>query len=280
MLRTLISFFPREFAEERKRNPDFSGPFRPAKAPYNPIPGQVRNLNPRPPVPVQARALPVTQSGKTIQCFGCREWGHKKIDCPNAKDSIRPPLPLQKHAFQNRNQGRPNPRNPTVNTARVNHVTISDETVEQAHIYAALDPRGYNRQYSILEVQGEHEGKIISFLVDSGSSHSFLSPSTIKRLQLPAQPTGRKLRVSLANGSNILTDEQTIEIPFQLSENPTCHKFRILKLGKFQGILGMDWLSQNDSDINCKRGLVSFVTSEGKRVQVPGTKRQSTSPGS
>ena len=32
----------------------------------------------------------------------------------------------------------------------------------------------------------------------------------------------------------------------------------------------MDWLSQNDSDINCRRGLVSFITSEGKKVQVQG----------
>ena len=32
----------------------------------------------------------------------------------------------------------------------------------------------------------------------------------------------------------------------------------------------MDWLSQNDSDINCRRGLVSFITNEGKKVQVQG----------
>ena len=66
------------------------------------------------------------------------------------------------------------------------------------------------------------------------------------------------------------TEEQTVEIPFQLSENPTNHQFRVLKLGKFQGILGMDWLGQNDSDINCKRGIVSFLTSEGKKGSGPG----------
>ena len=65
-------------------------------------------------------------------------------------------------------------------------------------------------------------------------------------------------------------EDQTMEIPFQLSENPTRHKFWVLKLGKFQGILGMDWLDQNNSDINCKRGIVSFLTSERKKVQVQG----------
>ncbi|MCO5595053.1 hypothetical protein L7F22_049090 [Adiantum nelumboides] len=155
-------------------------------------------------------------------------------------------------------------------TSTANHVTITEEVDEQAHIYAALDPRGYNQQFSILEVPGDYEGKPLSFLIDSGSSHSFLSPSTIKRLHLTNNPTGHKLRVSLANGSNITTEEQTVDISFQIDKNPTTQRFRILKLGKFQGILGMDWLSQNDSDINCKRGLVSFITSKGKRVQAQG----------
>ena len=172
----------------------------------------------------------------------------------------------------NRNQGGQNRQalgNPPKATT-VNYVSVKEEMEEQAQVYAALDPSGYNRQFSILEVQGDYEGKTLSFLVDSGSSHSFLSPSTIKRLQLHTEPTGRKLRVSLANGSTILVDEQTVELPFQLDGNPTSHKFRVLKMGKFQGILGMDWLSLSCADINCRQGIVSFLTNKGQRVQVQG----------
>ncbi|MCO5554581.1 hypothetical protein L7F22_008111 [Adiantum nelumboides] len=191
---------------------------------------------------------------------------------PKKQAPLRSPLIPQRKAFLGRNQGGRNQQgnNKPMRTSTVKHVTITEGVDEQAHIYAALDPRGYNRQFSILEVPGDYEGKPLSFLIDSGSSHSFLSPSTIKRLQLSPNPTGHKLRVSLANGSNITTEEQTVDISFQIDKNPTTQRFRILKLGKFQGILGMDWLSQNDSDINCKRGLVSFITSEGKRVQVQG----------
>ena len=212
---------------------------------------------------VQVKALLVTQSGKPVHCFECKEWGHKKASCPNKRLPFRSPLTPQRKAFLNQNQGGQNRQGngKPLKNSTVNHVTITEEVEEQAHIYAALDPKGYNRQFSILKVPGDYEGKTLSFLIDSGSSHSFLSPSTIKRLHLTPKPTSHKLRVSLANGSNILTEEQTVEIPFQLSENPTSHQFRVLKLGKFQGILGMDWLGQNDSDINCKRGLVSFLTS-------------------
>ena len=85
---------------------------------------------------------------------------------------------------------------------------------EQAQIYAALDPSGRNRQYSILEAQGDYEGKSLTFLIDSGSSHSFILPSTATQLQVESRPTRRKLRASLANGTSIVIDEQVLELSF------------------------------------------------------------------
>ena len=84
-----------------------------------------------------------------------------------------------------------------------------------------------------MEAQGEYEGKPLIFLIDFGSSHSFISLATIKSLQLDSLPTGRKLRVSLANGTSILEEEKVVEIPFQLEGHSTLQKFRILKMGKF-----------------------------------------------
>lgn len=275
----LSSFLRGNFPGDHKRAAPYypPAPHKPPKAPFVPSPEQAKPPAPRPPIlikPVQVKALPITQSGKPIQCFECKEWGHKKVDCPKAKlkAPARPPLPPQHKAFLNRRQGgqnRPAPGN-LPRAATVNHASVKEEMEEQAHVYAALDPSGYNRQFSILEVQGDYEGRPLSFLIDSGSSHSFLSPSTIKRLQLHIKLTGHKLRVSLANGSTILVDEQTVEIPFQLEGIPTSHEFRVLNMGKFQGILGMDWLSLNYADISCRQGIVSFLTGEGKRVQVQG----------
>ena len=64
------------------------------------------------------------------------------------------------------------------------------EGEEQAQIYAALDPSGRNRQFTVLEAEGEYEGNSLTFLIDLGSSHSFISLSTAKRLGPKAQPTG------------------------------------------------------------------------------------------
>ena len=145
---------------------------------------------------------------------------------------------------------------------------MKGEAEEQAQICAALDPSGRNHQYSILEVQGDYEGKPLIFLIDSRSSHSFISPKIAKRLGVNPQPTGRMLKASLANRNSILIDKQVVSFSFNLDENHTAQKFRILKIGKFQGILGMDWLSQNQARIYCRQGIVSFFSSQGERVEV------------
>ena len=273
----LLSF---SVGEQKRENPyQPSGPFRPQKI----NPPTRPTINPMPQVfgaprpyaqPVKVNALPINQSGRQIQCYKCLEWGHKKADCPSktaGQTNHRPVLAPQKEVYQNcsKDQNR-RPNNPQPKKATVNFVSVQDEVEEQAQIYAALDPSGYNRQYSILEAQGDYEGKPLTFLIDSGSLHSFISPCTAKRLQLEASPTGRKLRASLANGTSIVTEERVLEFSFQLEGNPTSQEFRILKMGKFQGILGMDWLSKNQAGINCRKGVVTFISKEGNEVEIQG----------
>ena len=111
-------------------------------------------------------------------------------------------------------------RNPPKATT-INHVSIKEEIKEWAQIYTALDPSGCNRQYSIIKVHSDYDGKPLSFLIDSRSSHSFLSPHTTQRLQVETHPIGRKLQASLANGSTIQMDEQIVDLIFQLEGHST-----------------------------------------------------------
>ena len=83
------------------------------------------------------------------------------------------------------------------------HKCVKVKGEEQAQIYAALDPNGRNCQYTVLEAH--YKGKPLTFLIDSRSSHSFISPNTAKILRVEAHPTGKKLRASSANKSSILS---------------------------------------------------------------------------
>ena len=42
-------------------------------------------------------------------------------------------------------------------------------------------------------------------------------------------------------------------------------------MGKFQGILGMDWLGKNKAEINCGLGSILFTSSLGTQVQIHGS---------
>ena len=140
----------------------------------------------------------------------------------------------------------------------------------QAQVYGTLDPRGRNQQFLVMEIGGTSQGKTLSYLIDSGSSHSFLLPSTIKRLDLHPQATGRNLKISLANGSSLTTLEQIVKLNFDLGGFSTYQEFRVLKLGKFQGILRMDWLHKNNAVIHCAQGTLSFINSQESQVLVSG----------
>ena len=100
-------------------------------------------------------------------------------------------------------------------------MTIQEEVEFKAQVYAALDPRGRNQQFLIMEIGKTSQGKILFFLIDFGSSHSFLSPTTIKIMGLHPQATGCNLRIFLENGSSLSIQEQVVKIDFELGGLPT-----------------------------------------------------------
>ena len=152
----------------------------------------------------------------------------------------------------------------------MNQVTLDDEFEERAVIYAALDPSGRNQQFSVIEAPVESLGNSFSLLVDSGSSHSFISPSMVAKLGVSPVPTGKRLRASLANGSQVLIEEKIVDLQFSMQGHSSSQQFRVMKMGKFQGILGMDWLRKHNADIHCKRGTISFQSDNGEIVHIQG----------
>ena len=43
-----------------------------------------------------------------------------------------------------------------------------------------------------------------------------------------------------------------------------------MKMGKFLGILGMDWLGHNQVEINHSQGSILFTSSQGNMVKIQG----------
>ena len=101
------------------------------------------------------------------------------------------------------NLRRPNIQNVRPGVARANQLeVVKGEEQPNAHIHAAIEHQGANQQFSVLQTPAEYQGKTFTLLIDSGSTHSFLSPRCVRNLSLHEYPDST-LTVELA------TDKKT-----------------------------------------------------------------------
>jgi hypothetical protein len=87
---------------------------------------------------------------------------------------------------------------------------------------------------------GDH---VMLLLLDSGSSHSFVDSALVNKLKQPVTeiPT---LKVKVAGGAYMYCDTMVPNMKWWLQGHTFSHDMRILPLGGYDGILGMDWLEQ------------------------------------
>lgn len=148
---------------------------------------------------------------------------------------------------------------------------VNKEDEEIAHVNAAIKHQGPNRQYVVLQTPVEYEGIGFYLLIDSGATHSFISPASVKKMNLKPQKD-TKLTVELATGKQIQSYTSIKNLNFTLGGHQTNASFRVLPLGIYNGILGMDWLIKNNASIECKAGQLKFKTSQGDEVITAGTR--------
>ena len=121
----------------------------------------------------------------------------------------------------------------------------------------------------MLQTQAEYEGKQFNLLIDFGSTHSFISPRCICTLQLPEVKV-KTLSVELAIGIRAKSTTSVGDFSFSLNGQPTSATFRVLPLGIYDGILGMDWLAKNDATLRCKDQKLIFTNNLGETVSING----------
>ena len=85
---------------------------------------------------------------------------------------------------------------------------------------AAIKHQGNNCQLSIIQAPVSYEGKSFKLLIDSSSTHSFLSPKCIRNLSLEQQPS-KKLTIELAIGKEVVTCIVIGALEFLLDTHPT-----------------------------------------------------------
>ena len=97
----------------------------------------------------------------------------------------------------------------------------------------------------------------MNLLIDSISTHSFISLGCVDKLSLPSF-WDSTLIVELAT-KNVTQSLQIVgNIYFKIEGHKTQATFRVLALGTYEGLIGMDWLVKYKATIECHSGNIIF----------------------
>jgi len=81
-------------------------------------------------------------------------------------------------------------------------------------------------------------------LVDSGSSHTFIDQQLVDKLQCQTTQLPNALKVKVANGQFMRCTDEVQGLEWWIQGTTFQTDMKVVRLGGYDAILGMDWLSQ------------------------------------
>ncbi|KAL8090813.1 hypothetical protein AgCh_040034 [Apium graveolens] len=184
-----------------------------------------------------------------MNCFKCGKVGHMSRNCkePVQKANvlrISGPPPLLAPAAQ--------PRARTFNM-------IMKDAMQNADVVACT--------LVINSVE-------VKMLLDSGATRSFITESVIDRLNCIAYPLEPNLIIEVENQERVTTNRVCPNCDMVIEGRHISADLIPFKLGEFDVILGMNWLSNHDAQIECKSKKVKLRTKDGVEVIFRGKKQE------
>ena len=111
-------------------------------------------------------------------------------------------------------------------------------------------------------------------LIDTGSTHSFVSPSFAKGFPSAPSQLIRELSISTPLGKSIDTDKVYKSCVVQVGQHELLADLVVLDFHDFDVILGMDWLSTHHGHVACFEKMVNFQPVGGKPFHFRGLRRR------
>lgn len=126
-------------------------------------------------------------------------------------------------------------------------------------------------QRKTITLQGQLKGETVSILVDTGSSHSFINPAVVKKLAICTEASG-PLVATIADGSTIVSHDLCKEVRWQIQQYTFKFDLRVLNIGGWDVILGVDWMYQfSPISFDFKTLKISLSTDDDQHVVLQGT---------
>lgn len=127
--------------------------------------------------------------------------------------------------------------------------------------------------YRTMRVKGNVKKKLINILIDSGSTHNFLSPEVIKRVNISTEITD-SLPVSVADGTKLISTATYRNFSWEMQGTIFQANMRVLQLKGRDMVLGIQWLATLGSVRWDFKNLSMEFTLNDRRHVLRGGKRE------
>ncbi|KAL8119581.1 hypothetical protein AgCh_016907 [Apium graveolens] len=111
-------------------------------------------------------------------------------------------------------------------------------------------------------------------LIDSGATQSFISQDFVSKLKCPVEYLNEIMNVELSNQERVSVNQVCGNYEIEISGSKFCVNLIQFKLVEFDVILGMDWLSKHDAQIDCQNKKVMVKTLDERIITFKGQKKE------
>ena len=172
---------------------------------------------------------------KNKRCHKCGKFGHYQTACSDNKMSVK-----------------------------TNHVCAADQMLEGGYVAKAssLKPRP-----SLLYLEAQINGKNVSCLVDTWTTHSFMSPKLAKELGLPTRRTGKPINARFAKDEPHETKEVALNMTLKCGTLEFVESFTLCEMDEVDLILGDTFFETHTVGVR-RKPVRLVVCREGKEVSL------------
>lgn len=156
--------------------------------------------------------------------------------------------------------------------------TLTEEIIEQLAIEDALTEEFGSLSLNALagtetgdamKLRALVQNKVMLMLVDSGSSHTFVSSNFLKKVGIIPLPAPAKV-VKVANGDILVSDKYVPQLSWWLPGYTGCTDMRVLDLGAYNCVLGYDWLRQHSPIHHDWQNKTMQFEEKGTQIKIQG----------
>ncbi|XP_073019881.1 uncharacterized protein [Primulina eburnea] len=116
----------------------------------------------------------------------------------------------------------------------------------------------------VMNAEEAEEEADTTLITDSGATHSFISETFVKRLNITPQVMDLGFKVSIPTGDQMLTSKIVKNLELRLFKDVIRADLIVFPMPEFDIIRGMDWLSANGASIDFSQRSVSIRPPCGK----------------